>query len=71
MTAECFPEVAVELYRTVPPTDATLRDIVCRLVGNRFAQEGVRNKIHHVMLEHGEFAVGVTDWVFLFRDEQW
>ncbi|KAK7415696.1 hypothetical protein QQX98_005731 [Neonectria punicea] len=51
--AERFPELVDELYRNTPPTDTAMREIVCRLVGNRILDDDVREKMRPVMVEHG------------------
>ncbi|KAH8688392.1 BTB/POZ protein [Ilyonectria robusta] len=69
--AECFPEVVDELYRCTPETDTAMRDIVCRLVGSRIKNDEIRTKMRPVMAEHGDFAVGVLEYMMYLSKEMW
>ncbi len=62
--ADCFPDVVDELYTNTLPTDLALREIVCRLVGVGIKDEEQRAKMDAVMRKHGDFAVGVMDYMF-------
>ncbi|KAK7432412.1 Kelch-like protein 10 [Neonectria magnoliae] len=68
---ERFPELVDELYRNTPPTDTAMREIVCRLVGNRILDDDVREKMRPVMVEHGDFAVGVMEYHMMYSKTQW
>ncbi|KAH7163338.1 hypothetical protein B0J13DRAFT_669926 [Dactylonectria estremocensis] len=65
--AECFPDVVDELYRLTPETDTAMREIVCRLVGNRVNESPIRDKMRAVMREHGDFTVGVMEYMLHFN----
>lgn len=69
--AECFPEVVDELYRCTPETDTAMRDIVCRLVGSRIKDDEIRTKMRPVIAEHGNFAVGVLEYMMYLSKERW
>jgi hypothetical protein len=61
--AECFPDVVDELYSGTPHTETAMRDIVCRLVSQRIQEDEIRRKLQPVMSEHGDFAVGVMEYM--------
>ncbi|KAL1836765.1 hypothetical protein VTJ49DRAFT_4705 [Mycothermus thermophilus] len=70
--AEEFPDVVDELYRTNPPNDPTLPEIVCRLVGSILAQDVVqRLRLDWVMRKHGDFAVDVMTYMIRQKTLSW
>lgn len=61
--AECFPDVVDELYSGTCPTDIALREIVCRLVATRIRDNEQRARMDAVLRKHGDFAVGVMNYM--------
>ncbi|KAH6843218.1 hypothetical protein B0I37DRAFT_214723 [Chaetomium sp. MPI-CAGE-AT-0009] len=61
--SECFPAVVDELYTCTPPTEVAMREIVCRLVGSDIKSNEQRERMDWVMRKHGDFAVGVMDYM--------
>ncbi len=61
--SDCFPDVVDELYSSTPETETAMREIVCRLVGCQVRDRDLRAKMEPVMRKHGEFAVGVLNYV--------
>lgn len=66
--AEEFPAVVDELYSNTNKTEFAMREIVCRLVGNRVLEGRTRERMDWVMKKHGEFAVGVMNYYILSRE---
>ncbi|ROT37238.1 hypothetical protein SODALDRAFT_192269 [Sodiomyces alkalinus F11] len=70
-SAECgrmdddFPDVIDELFQTTRQNDTSLREIVCSLVGSKARDREYREKMDPVMRKHGDFAVGVLNYVLL------
>ncbi len=58
-----FTGVVDELYSTTPDTETEMRDTVCRLVGGGLRYDWLREKMEPVMRKHGDFAVGVLNYV--------
>ncbi|KAK4118054.1 POZ domain-containing protein [Parathielavia appendiculata] len=69
--AESFPDVVDELYRTTPPTDLAMREIVCRLVGSGMKENKQRERMEGVMRKHGDFAVGVMNYMIQLESHIW
>ncbi|KAG7284299.1 hypothetical protein NEMBOFW57_010668 [Staphylotrichum longicolle] len=69
--AECFPDVVDELYTNLPPTDIAMREIVCRLVGCAIKDKEQRDRMGDVMRKHGDFAVGVMNYMLASEDHLW
>ncbi|KAK3901776.1 BTB/POZ protein [Staphylotrichum tortipilum] len=69
--ADCFPEVVDELYTNTAPTDLALREIVCRLVGASIKDAEQRGRMEEVMKKHGDFAVGVMNYMLLSEQRTW
>ena len=68
--AECFPDVVDELYSCTSESAVALREIVCRLVGGRLMEDGIKNMMKPVMEKHGEFAVGAMEYLMhSFREQ--
>ncbi|KAI8633281.1 hypothetical protein F5Y19DRAFT_417325 [Xylariaceae sp. FL1651] len=60
---DSFPDVVDELYSFTPETEVAMREIVCRLVGHRLKNEKVREKMQWVMRKHGDFSVGLINYM--------
>lgn len=69
--ADCFPEVVDELYTNTPPTDVALREIVCRLVAVGIKDDDQRLRMEEVMRKHGDFAVGVMNYLLVSERLIW
>ena len=69
--AESFPDVVDELYSTTPPTDLAMREIVCRLVGSGMKESKQRERMEGVMRKHGDFAVGVMNYMIHLASQIW
>jgi len=69
--AECFPAVVDEMYTTLPPTDIAMREIVCRLVGFAIKDNEQRERMEDVMRQHGDFAVGVMNYMLASAEHIW
>jgi hypothetical protein len=61
--AACFPAVVDELYRTVPTNEVVMREMVCRLVGSGIREDRQRLRMSRVMEKHGEFTLGVMNYM--------
>jgi hypothetical protein len=68
--AERFPAMVDELYDTMPPRGAVLKETLCRLVGTAIHDQKVRRKLKAVFEKHGEFAFGVMDYAIKFGPGQ-
>jgi hypothetical protein len=69
--AKSFPDVVDELYSTTPQTDLAMREIVCRLVGSDIKKSGQRERMEVVMRKHGDFAVGVMNYMIQSASHIW
>jgi len=69
--AEWFPDVVDEIYSTIPATDVRLREIVCRLVGAGIHDDHQRMRMGPVMAKHGDFALGVLNYLVEKDKEVW
>ena len=69
--AEWFPDVVDEIYSTIPATDVRLREIVCRLVGAGIHDDHQRIRMGPVMAKHGDFALGVLNYLVEKDKEVW
>jgi hypothetical protein len=63
---EEFPSIVDEIYTSTPDTDLAIREIVCRLVANDYWNKDVQKRMTTIMRKHGEFAVGVLDYMMEF-----
>jgi hypothetical protein len=68
--AKSFPAVIDELYSCTLPTEIAMREIVCRLVGTDIRGDGQRERMNEVMRKHGDFAVGVLNYM-LEAEREW
>ena len=68
--AKSFPAVIDELYSCTLPTETAMREIVCRLVGTGIRGDGQRERMNEVMRKHGDFAVGVLNYM-LEAEREW
>jgi hypothetical protein len=68
---ECFPTVVDELYTCTPSTDVAMREIVCRLVGSDIESSEQRERMDWVMRKHGDFAVGVMNYMIQSNRMVW
>lgn len=64
-------DVVDELYTNLPPTDIAMREIVCRLVGFAIKDKEQRDRMGDVMRKHGDFAVGVMNYMLASEDHVW
>ncbi|KAK4150193.1 hypothetical protein C8A00DRAFT_46348 [Chaetomidium leptoderma] len=71
MDEECFPAVVDEIYSTTLATDVALREIVCRLVGSLIGDREQRERMDEVMRKHGDFAVGVMNYMIEQEKSVW
>ncbi|KAK4032457.1 BTB/POZ protein [Parachaetomium inaequale] len=69
--APCFPAVVDELYSNTAPTDVAMREIVCRLVGSGIRDPEQRERMGDVMMKHGDFAVGVMNYMLEMEKDNW
>jgi hypothetical protein len=69
--APCFPAVVDELYANTAPTDVAMREIVCRLVGSGIRDPEQRERMGDVMMKHGDFAVGVMNYMLEMEKDNW
>lgn len=69
--AECFPAVVDELYTNTPDSDIAMREIVCRLVGTSILDDDQRARMDAVMRKHGDFAVGVMNYLIVSKRTVW
>lgn len=71
LTDDAFMEAVDEIYSKTPETDVAMREIMCRLTANGIKWvEGFNGRIEPIMRKHGDFAVGVLNYV-LKSDSHW
>ncbi|KAF4994434.1 hypothetical protein FDECE_13135 [Fusarium decemcellulare] len=64
-----FETVVNEVYRSTPTGDTALRQAVCKLVANKVQNDAMKQRMRDVMMDNGELAVGVMD--YLRQSGQW
>ncbi len=69
--AECFAAVVDEIYSDLPSEDVGMREIVCRLVGSGIGEDNQIQRLALVLAKHGEFALGVINYMVEQKDMVW
>ncbi|KAF4469458.1 BTB POZ domain-containing [Fusarium albosuccineum] len=64
-----FETVDDEVYRSTPTGDTALRQAVCKLVANKVQNDAMKQRMRDVMMDNGELAMGVMD--YLRQSGQW
>ena len=68
----CFPDIIDEIYCIPRERDTRrLREIVCRLVGSHIRDKAQRDRMAGVMPKHGDFALGVLNYIGESEDAVW
>ncbi|KAJ3518930.1 hypothetical protein NM208_g14327 [Fusarium decemcellulare] len=58
-----FETVFDKVYRSTPTADTALRQAVCMLVANKVENDAMKQRMRDVMMNNGELAVGVMDYL--------
>lgn len=71
-TNDAFAEAVDEVYSRTPETDVAMREIMCRITAQGILYAtGFKAKIEPTMRKHGDFAVGVLNYVLALDLGEW